>query len=203
MAVIGAEAARVVTDKATNFVSEVVGENLKNLVGLMGGDWLVVKREENLARLRRDSEARLAALNVTEREPVSISVAVPLLKGAADESREELATLWANLLAAAMNPATSRDVSRAFIAAVERMEPLDALCLKALEQAQRDPNLASYTSRDVIARETGIEAEQIVVAFFNLMQIGLVTPASGGSLNTEQPDVRLTARGRQLLKLVS
>lgn len=51
------------------------------------------------------------------------------LIGAQEESREELAELWARLLANAMDP-NMNSVRQSFIDAVKRMDPLDAVVLR-------------------------------------------------------------------------
>jgi len=49
------------------------------------------------------ARGRLEARGVGEPILPSLTVALPLFRGAADESREELQDLWARLLAAAMD----------------------------------------------------------------------------------------------------
>jgi hypothetical protein len=68
---------------------------------------------------------------VTQTQPVSPSVAIPLLRAAYDEGRPELQELLAALIAAAMDPKRSGRVRLSFIETLKRFDPLDALVLKA------------------------------------------------------------------------
>ena len=65
-------------------------------------------------------------------QPVSPSLAVPLLQAAYDESRPELQELWASLIAAAMDPARSGRVRLSFIDTLKQFDPLDALVLRGV-----------------------------------------------------------------------
>ena len=68
---------------------------------------------------------RLDEWGVKEPMHASLSVALPILQGAADEDREELVDLFARLLANAMNPKLN-NVRQSFIDAVNNMDPPDA-----------------------------------------------------------------------------
>jgi hypothetical protein len=61
---------------------------------------------------------------------VSPSLAVPLLRAAANESQEILQEMWAALLAAAMDPEKLDRVRLSFIETVKRLDPPDTLILK-------------------------------------------------------------------------
>lgn len=189
-----------VVDKASSFIGEVIGDSVKNLAGLMGGDWLMVAREENLERLRRKSRDRLQVRGVENPSRLSISVAVPLLKEAADESREELADLWADLLAAAMDPTSTSKVSRNMIDTVKQMEPLDVLVMSNLDVVQPRDGL-SETITDV-RNKLGKTTDEILVSYSNLMRIGLLCPLHGGNINEEHSYVRATAKGRELMRVL-
>jgi hypothetical protein len=65
-------------------------------------------------------------------EEISPSIAVPLIEAAADESREELAELWAKLLAAAADPARKGRVRLEFATTLKQMDPLDAKVLETI-----------------------------------------------------------------------
>jgi hypothetical protein len=100
-------------------------------VAYLGGDWLRVRRAENLVRLFEGARRRLADRHVEETIPASLSVALPILQGAADEDREQLVDLWAQLLANAMDP-NLNNVRHLFVEAVKKMDPPDALVLKIM-----------------------------------------------------------------------
>src|SRR6266699_393351 len=77
------------------FFEKALGGVPEDLVGYLGGDWLRVRRAENIAHLLVEVRERLANLGVEDARPASLSVALPILKGAADEDRDELVALWA------------------------------------------------------------------------------------------------------------
>jgi hypothetical protein len=112
-----------------SFFATALGSTPEDLVAYLGGDWLRVRRAENVVRLMREARQRLADRSVEEPIPASPSVALPILQGAADESRDELVDLWARLLANAMDP-NMNNVRYGFIEAVKKMDPLDAILLK-------------------------------------------------------------------------
>jgi hypothetical protein len=69
-----------------------------------------------------------------EPDPISISLALPLLVAAADESRDELVDLWARLLAAEADPTRTKKFRQLFIETANRMDPIDAAVLQIVAQ---------------------------------------------------------------------
>jgi hypothetical protein len=86
------------------FVADTLGTVPQDVIGLLGADWIKVRRAENLQRIWQKFKERQKARNVDASPPASLSVALPILIGAADESRDELQDIWARLLAAAADP---------------------------------------------------------------------------------------------------
>ena len=72
------------------FLENTFGTVPQDLVGLLGGDWLKVRRAENLARILDKTKERLRARRVETSEAASLSITLPILIAAADESRDEL-----------------------------------------------------------------------------------------------------------------
>ena len=81
-----------------SFIRQALGSMPEDLVGYLGGDWLTVRRAVNIINMFKKAGQELAARHVEEPIPASLSIALPLLRGAADEDREELVDLWARLL---------------------------------------------------------------------------------------------------------
>jgi hypothetical protein len=73
-----------------SFLERALGSTPEDLIAYLGGDWLRVRRAENLVKLFEEARRRLADRNVKEPIPASLSVALPILQSAADEDREEL-----------------------------------------------------------------------------------------------------------------
>jgi hypothetical protein len=175
------------------FLREAVGTVPEDLVGYLGGDWLKVRRRENLVRLLERFRERLNARKTKIKEPISLSVALPLFRAAADESRDELQDLWARLLAAAADPSRASHFRQAFIETAKRMDPLDAAVLSSL-QGQQGGGVSS-TGLNGLAVELGVSRDQIEVSCGNLKKLELV----GGSQNSSF----LLPFGREFLRAVS
>jgi hypothetical protein len=112
-----------------SFFEKALGSTPEDLIAYLGGDWLRVRRAENLVRLFEGARGRLADWHVAEPRPASLSIALPILQGAADEDREDLVDLWARLFGNAMDP-NMNTVRQSFIDAVKRMDPLDVVVLR-------------------------------------------------------------------------
>jgi Abortive infection alpha len=194
----GLETARAVG----GFLSKVLGTAPEDLIGLLFGDALHAKRIENLARLAVKTQKVLQDLGVQSTEQVPLSVAVPLLGAAADESRDELVDLWARLLATAMDPSRSANLRLRFIEVVKAMDPIDALVLPLI----RDISNGQPTQRAVFASRLERSEDEIEISFTHLCQLGCTI----GNLGAE-PSIRylnlakvnLTAFGRELLRALN
>ena len=61
----------------------------EDIVALLGGNWLRVRRAENLLVTLEKARERLEKRGIKV-EPTSLSIGLPILIAAADESRDEL-----------------------------------------------------------------------------------------------------------------
>jgi hypothetical protein len=173
------------------FLKDTLGTVPEDLVGYLGGDWLRVRRFENIVRLIEKFRERLKARKTKIEEPISLSVALPLLRAAADESRDELQDLWARLLAAAADPSRAGHFRQAFIDAAKRMDPLDAAVLSG---AQLEHGV-SGNRLNGLAEELRVSRDQIDVSCDNLKKLELFR----GNETTNH----LTPFGREFLRAVS
>jgi hypothetical protein len=188
--------ALAVAGKAGSYIAWVLGTVPHDLVGVLGGDWLRQVRIRNLARLHDRTEEILRSRGVTKTEPVSPSLAVPLLRAAADESREELQELWARLIAAAVDPDRSSRVRRSFIETVARLDPLDAVVLTKLYET---PDNLSPNPRDFLANQLAVSSRQIEVSVQYLNELKCVyIPNIGDTAN-----FRLASYGSELVLAAS
>jgi hypothetical protein len=154
------------------FLKEILGTVPHDIVGLLGGDWLRVRRAENLARIIEKSKERLRARGVEPTEPASLSIVLPILVAAADESRDELQDIWAGLLAAAADPERAMFFRNQFIEVVKKMDPLDAALLQQLKKTQRDR--VSDEQIKQLAGELKVSTDEIAVSLGNLTKLGLL-----------------------------
>jgi hypothetical protein len=125
-------AALPLVEKAGSYIGWVLGTLPADLVGVLGGDWLGHVRIRNLARYEQRTREILQGRGVIEPQPVSPSLAIPLLRAAADESREVLQELWARLLAASMDTERRDGVRYSFLEAVKAMDLMDVRLLDQL-----------------------------------------------------------------------
>jgi hypothetical protein len=162
-----------------SFFEKALGSTPEDLVGYFGGDRLRVRRIENMARMMFEARERLTARGVEDTKPATLSIALPILQGAADEDREELVDLWARLLANAMDPKLN-NVRHSFIDAVKVMDPPDALVLRYVKQnnvaviAVGETEVLSSTHGIAnIARATSFNADTIEVSSRHLLALSL------------------------------
>jgi Abortive infection alpha len=174
------------------FLREVIGTYPEDLVGYyLGGDWLKVRRAENLSRMIEELQHLLRARNVKPDSP-SISIALPLLIAAADESRDELRSIWARLLAAAADPARAKSFRIQFIEVVKQMDPLDAAVLDATHRRQRVT--AGLTNE--LAIESKMNRDEVEISLDNLARLGLVAANPARIFH-------ISAFGREFLRAIS
>lgn len=174
------------------FLREVIGTYPEDLVGYyLGGDWLKVRRAENLSRMIEELQHLLRARNVKPDSP-SISIALPLLIAAADESRDELRSIWARLLAAAADPARAKSFRIQFIEVVKQMDPLDAAVLDATHRRQRVT--AELTNE--LAIESKMNRDEVEISLDNLARLGLVAANPSRMFH-------ISAFGREFLRAIS
>jgi hypothetical protein len=118
---------------AGGYLRQVFGDLVINGVGWLIGDWVAAKRERNFDALCRRTMEILHERDVEAPIELSPNQATELLTAAQDESREELAELWARLLANAMDP-NLNSVRHSFITSVKNMDRLDAVVLRYIHE---------------------------------------------------------------------
>jgi Abortive infection alpha len=173
-------------DPLIRIAAGVASERAADLIGK--------ERVENLKRVR---DRVIDKLKGKKAEAPPLSVSLPLLEAARDESREELQDLWASLLAAASDPARRGQYRTEFVDIVKKMEPIDAAVLeKLVDHAEMRPS-----RREVIASRLQVTEDEVLLAFRNLAALDLVYPKID-NLHVPQQQPYLQALGRQLLKAI-
>ena len=124
-------AVATVAAKHGTYLSKVIGSIPEDALGLAVGDWLKEKRRLNLAKLKDSVDKQISDLRQSRISDPSPSSLLPILRAAADESRETLQSMWANLLANLLTDGGKR-VRRLFFDILERLDPLDAKVLDFL-----------------------------------------------------------------------
>jgi Abortive infection alpha len=125
-------------------------------------------------------------------EHASLSIALPILIAAADESREELQDIWARLLAAAADPERAKSFRNLFIETVQKLDPCDAIVLRTIAA---EGGASTSISRERIVSSAAVSDDQVLISIANLSRLGLL-PADGMS-------IYLSAFGREFLRAIS
>ncbi|WP_293676545.1 Abi-alpha family protein [uncultured Phenylobacterium sp.] len=185
------------------YLTSILGSLPEDLVGLLGADWIRARRVENMINLGRAAKERLDARGV-DPEPVSLSVAIPLLEHAADESREELLDLWARLLAAAMDPARSKRVRQTFLDTLKSLDPVDALVLLRVPDLKRGQD-SSENAYIIAANLLGISREEADISLHRLADLGCIRDRDGsrGERAVFIGRAVLSSYGVELLRILS
>jgi hypothetical protein len=183
------------TGQLARYIGRVLGTAPEDAVGLTIGDPLhtirtatALKYDEWITRLHRNR-------GVTP-EPVSPSLAMPLLRAAYDETRPPLQELWAHLIAAAMDPQRANRVRRSFIDTVQRLDPLDALVLKRLGEM---PDNVSFVA-NLKPTQFNVSPDEWEISTSNLCDLRCLTTRPTGTGDTLS---RLTSYGRELVRACS
>jgi hypothetical protein len=146
-----------------------------------------------MARMMRRAKERLEARGVKNPQAANLTIALPILHAAADESREELQALWAKLLANAMDPSRVSRVRGAFIEVAKRLEPLDAAVLSNVQE--RGGGHADGNVRNTFAALLKVSRDEVDVSVENLVSLRLLKL-------THPPDAVIDAFGREFLRAV-
>jgi len=117
-------------------VAREAGGIIANALGYYIGDKLTHVRIRNLARLEDETRGILGGRGVGIMREVSAAIGTPLLEAAEDEHRDELVSMWARLLANAMDPTKPDRLRLEYIDAVKRMHPQDALMLSMFKNME-------------------------------------------------------------------
>ena len=184
----------VVTESSmlVQYLGRVLGTVPHDVVGLILGDPLGFVRTVIAGQYDVWLTRILKRRGVTETQPVSPSLAIPLLRAAYDEGRPELQEFWAGLIAAAMDPKLSGRVRLSFIDTLKRFDPLDALVLKKRYEASGElkPNPVAF-----IAVTIGEQSTEVQISVENLKIL-----RCAGSATTSVTDFHVTNYGGGLLR---
>ena len=183
------------SSKLVQYVGRVLGTVPHDAVGFVLGDPLHLVRTAIAAQYDVLLTKILNRRCVIEPQPVSPSVAIPLLRAAYDESRPELQEIWAALIAAAMDPKRSSRVRLSFITTLKQFDPLDALVLKARygQSGDTKPNPVTF-----IANIISQPADEVQISVENLKAL-----RCAGSATSSVTDFYVSNYGRALIRACS
>jgi hypothetical protein len=185
---------RVGAARATaGYVADILGDLPKDLAGLLVGDRAKAMRQKRLDAAWRRAKLYLHEQGVEEPQSPGVKLALPILAGAADETREELQDLWARLLAAAMNPTRSALVRLRFAEALQRLDPLDAQIMMWMRE--HSGRIVSSGTMENAASDLRVTLDEIRVSLQNLEKAEFTTRLSSST-------IALTAFGREFIRVV-
>jgi Abortive infection alpha len=170
------------------YLNRVFSDVPTDLVGVAGGDWLHEVRIRIRDKWRRRTAQILCERDVQEAIELSPNMAIALIGGAQEESKEELMELWARLLANAMDP-NMNSVRQSFISAVRELDPPDAKIMHHLssEKVTRIRRQATPggggtskadTSFEAISRALGVRNDEVEVSIEHLEELRFLVTAA-------------------------
>jgi len=190
--------------KLCGFLARIFGTVPEDVIGILGGDWLRHVRIRNFAKLSQRTEEILKERGILESvEPVSPSIALPILEGAQAESREELQELWSRLLANAMDRSRAGSVRQSIIDTVKKFDPLDALLLEKLPELPQKSD--HWIPIEKLHSTLEVSRDEIQVSIRNLKMLDCMD----WQITTIKQDipgaviVRFTFFGREILRACS
>ncbi len=199
-----------VLESLGGYLNQVFGTVPSDLVGILGGDWLKVRRAENLVQILRRAKERLDARGTNPVDPPTLSLTLPLMQAASDENRDELQDIWARLLAAATDPNRQQSFRTVFIDIAKKMDPLDAVVLQETSTKEKwvknliDPKQADIQMhsarvkfRTGMPERLGLSRDEVTVSLFHLESMNLVENAQQGS------DLEVSPLGREFLRALA
>jgi hypothetical protein len=140
------------TEKLGGFVSRIIDEPLRNVIGILSDRLRFMRAERQLRLVDRWMEI-IDKRNISgELRTISPKLALPIIEAASIEEDDELQDLWINLLTSAVDPNFDGVVRSAFIDIIKQLEAIDVHILTAIYEETVTKNLKYITENSVEAR---------------------------------------------------
>jgi hypothetical protein len=199
---LGVKALEVLQDVG-GFLRQAVGTLPEDMVGVLGGDWFRYRRALNFVEFTKRVQENLRKAGVTNPQPVSLSLAEPIFKAAAQESRPELQGLWARLMANAMDPKRATIVRQEFIGTLRQLNPLDALVLDHI--TGNPPMDGDMVNHSGFPGQMKVSADEMSVSIGHLHRLGCIAQLlNPQGVEQQRPEfttrLRLSAYARALMQ---
>jgi len=170
------------TEKILSFVSKVIKDSAEITSGIIG-DRLRLFRWERQVAYSDKVNGLLSARGIIEAKAVLPKFALPMIENASLEDDDNLQSLWAKLMANAMDPKSQVSLQMSFIDILKNLTILDAKILhtiyKSLEQkssAKYDKVLNVIFDKTEICKVMGISPKEYDVSVFNLFRTQCLSP---------------------------
>jgi hypothetical protein len=193
------------SDKLAAFLSKIFGTVPSDVVGVVGGDWLHHIRIRNAAKLAQRTEEILRDRGILEQtEPMSPSLALPLLHAAQDETREELSEMWARMLSNGMDPSRSASIRQSIILTVKSFDPLDAVILQMVfDRCHGEKTSVEFNLTDLL-KELGVSSDELELSLSNLLKLGCGSSGRGiKQYKTVILNFQISPLGREVIRACS
>jgi Abortive infection alpha len=166
---------------AGGWLDKIFGRGIEHAVARRWSDRELTKRIEaaildweRLELLVQKVERRLRAKGIVQTRLPPPKVVLPLLEHATMEYEDELHTLWANLLATAMEPAEEQ-THRKYVSTLAEMTGEDAAVLKALwAKWEVHDKSEEWSWNGPLKYEPGVDAPKNAISMITLNRLGLV-----------------------------
>jgi hypothetical protein len=123
-------------------------------------------------------------------------VAIPLIAAAINEDRDVLKQMWAQLLAAAMDPTRTNLVRPSLIELLKRLDPLDASILRDMIERPQYPNQGDLAGD--LSQRLRVDRTEAFFSVEHLHELGCLDDSPNRT-----PVPRVTARAQLLIRAVS
>ena len=171
------------------WVAKVLGDVPSDLVGLVGGDILHHVRLRNLAKLEAKTECLMANVAEHRKTEASPSIVMPIIETASNESRDELLSLWASLLANSRIDG-GRKVRTTYVDAVRKLDAQDAVLLTVFREGEaivKAHGMHANFNLSVLAAGKGLDRRDMDISIDVLIQLGLVRHNAGANPHVLTP----------------
>lgn len=159
------------------FFNDVFGDIVIDGFGLVR-DRLKFFRFERAALLAQKTEQRLAQKGITVVRPVPPKIALPLIENASLEEDEDLHSLWANLLASALDR-SSDPIERKYVSILAELSSEDAWVLDTIYADWRKSPHRKPFSEGTLEYGECVDgtASHDATAVILLSKLGLIAPS--------------------------
>ena len=156
------------------FLAQVFGETITDGVGIIG-DKIKCNRYIRAADLHQKASKNLKGKGIKPEtyRPIAAKIGIPLLENASLEEDDELHTLWSKLLANALDPNFSGDISFMHVSLLKGMMPLDVKILHIIFNTKNQKfstiklDEVSFSKAE-IAKSLNTDINKIEISLLNL-----------------------------------
>lgn len=166
------------TDKLAGFVYRIIGEPIEIAAGTFLTDPLKELQKRRLRSLQIKTEKFLNARGIEGSRRVMPKVAVPLLENATLEEDDDLQSLWASLLASALDSDASM-VERKYVSVLADLTADDVYALSDIYSDWNDPARRMPSQDGTLTYGEGVDgtAGHNAISVVTLNRLGLIAPS--------------------------